>query len=928
MLSFGSLNAGDDRVVKVVYTGTPTLPKANFSASPNPVGVNSSTTFSDTSTGTPTKWWWDFGDGSTSTAQNPSHTYTAGGSYVVSLTASNATGQDSKVVNNFITVNGAPQAAFAADYTYGVVSTSDAPSNGGPQGTLFRDKSTGNPTSWSWNFGDGQASTLQNPTHVYTYTGAPGTWNVTLTATNAYGSTQVTKNALVYVKPVGAKFTMSPATGPAPLTVTFSDCSAGSPTSWSWTFGDGGSSTAQNPTHVYASYGRFTVSLTVYSSLGNDSASQQVTVTPCVLIYPHSWSTSQGPPNGNEAQVSGDMTSLQNEDSDYFVVNSSTIQNASCDPSRGNDPYDAFFAGNISDSGYSAAQIVGMKAEFEGHATGTTLGGSMFLIDAGQTWDPSGAGFSLGTTDSWTTILRNSGAGGLIQGDGTVSFVICAGGSNTASTVYSNVARWWLYLDPSVGAQKPIADFTASTTFGPYPLNVTFTDQSVNLATSWSWTFGDGGTSTAQNPSYTYNSAGVFTVALTATNALGSSTRTKTNDITVVSPNPVASFSASPVTGGAPLAVSFTDTSFNPTSWSWTFGDGGTSPAQNPSHTYTTQGCYTVALTITNPYGNNTCTQNGLIAVGPTTAVIVYPNAWAPVWSRNPYLVSGGLSNLQAQDQSYMDLHSDATNNSYSVQYTAPSGLAPSQVSKLTINYVAHYTGAEPDNTGGGAMYALQSNDTWSETGGYYLGTSDTTYTWSTTNVSNFIDSSGTVGFLTCWGCGVSAGYDILSDLMQFRLDLTNARRAGGQLLGQRYLRRRAVGGHLHRHLHQHPDLVVLELRRLQQFHGAESQPHVQRCGTYTVALTATNASGNNTCTKTGYITATQAAPVANFSGTPTSGNAPLSVTFTDSSTGAPTSWSWDFGDGNTSTAQQPEPQLCQCRRLHGPADGDQQLRQ
>ncbi len=78
--------------------------------------------------------------------------------------------------------------------------------------------------------------------------------------------------------------------------------------------------------------------------------------------------------------------------------------------------------------------------------------------------------------------------------------------------------------------------------------------------------------------------------------------------------------------------------------------------------------------------------------------------------------------------------------------------------------------------------------------------------------------------------------------------------------------------------------------------------------GTYTVALTATNAYGNNTKTQTNYITVTSGggAPVANFSGTPTSGTAPLSVTFTDSSTNSPTSWAWDFGDGSTSTVQNP----------------------
>jgi len=77
--------------------------------------------------------------------------------------------------------------------------------------------------------------------------------------------------------------------------------------------------------------------------------------------------------------------------------------------------------------------------------------------------------------------------------------------------------------------------------------------------------------------------------------------------------------------------------------------------------------------------------------------------------------------------------------------------------------------------------------------------------------------------------------------------------------------------------------------------------------GTYTVALTVTNASGSNTLTRNGYITVgTLTAPVAAFTGTPTTGTAPLAVTFTDQSTNAPTSWNWTFGDGGTSTAQSP----------------------
>ncbi len=167
----------------------------------------------------------------------------------------------------------------------------------------------------------------------------------------------------------------------------------------------------------------------------------------------------------------------------------------------------------------------------------------------------------------------------------------------------------------------PVADFSGSPTSGDAPLLVAFTDLSTNNPSSWSWDFGDGGTSTAQNPSYTYDVAGTYTVSLTASNCAGSNIVTKTGYITVSEPPctetiPVADFSGSPTSGDAPLTVTFTDLSTNnPSSWSWDFGDGGTSTAQNPSYTYSAAGTYTVALTAGNCAGSNTVTKTDYITV-------------------------------------------------------------------------------------------------------------------------------------------------------------------------------------------------------------------------------------------------------------------------------------------------------------------------
>ena len=151
---------------------------------------------------------------------------------------------------------------------------------------------------------------------------------------------------------------------------------------------------------------------------------------------------------------------------------------------------------------------------------------------------------------------------------------------------------------------SPEASFAASPTNGSAPLAVAFTDQSTGTISSWSWNFGDGGSSTSQSPVHTYSSAGVYTVILTVSNSSGASYREST--ITVSAPRPVANFTASPTSGTVPLAVSFTDNSSGGvTGWSWSFGDGGTSVSQNPSHSFTSPGTYTVTLTVSGPGGSS-----------------------------------------------------------------------------------------------------------------------------------------------------------------------------------------------------------------------------------------------------------------------------------------------------------------------------------
>jgi PKD repeat protein len=155
-------------------------------------------------------------------------------------------------------------------------------------------------------------------------------------------------------------------------------------------------------------------------------------------------------------------------------------------------------------------------------------------------------------------------------------------------------------------------------------------DNSTNSPTSWYWYFGDGGTSTDQNPVYEFTEAGTWTVQLTATNDAGSNTSTLSSYITATTLySPVASFTSDVASGTTPLAVQFTDTSTrSPTSWLWSFGDGYTSTLQNPSHTYTGTGSYTVTLTATNAAGS---------AIDTATDYIVGSSAKATTITTTPY---------------------------------------------------------------------------------------------------------------------------------------------------------------------------------------------------------------------------------------------------------------------------------------------------
>lgn len=179
---------------------------------------------------------------------------------------SNSTTGNDETPNNDLK---APVAAFSASPTSGKA----------PLTVTLTDKST-DATSWSWNFGDGSTSAEKNPTHIYS---AAGNYNVVLTVNNEKGSSSKTQNIIVQSEPVPEKilpvanFNANTVSGPAPLSVQFTDISQNA-NGWNWNFGDGATSIEQNPAYTYSSAGNYNVVLTVNNENGSSSKTLNIAV--------------------------------------------------------------------------------------------------------------------------------------------------------------------------------------------------------------------------------------------------------------------------------------------------------------------------------------------------------------------------------------------------------------------------------------------------------------------------------------------------------------------------------------------------------------------------------------------------------------------------------------------------------------------------
>ena len=203
------------------------------------------TSFTDSSTNA-ASWMWDFGDGNTDTTQNPTHTYTGIGTYVVCLTSTSSCGAFTTYCDT-ITVCTPPVSSFASNYM-------------GAGMFNFADSSD-YAQSWTWDFGDGVVDTTQNPSHTYSM---DGTYTVCLITTNFCGSDTQCVPVTACLSTPSAAFSSAVSED----TATFTNASTNASTYW-WDFGDGNTSTMMDPTHIYTMNGDFVVCLSAINGCGD-----------------------------------------------------------------------------------------------------------------------------------------------------------------------------------------------------------------------------------------------------------------------------------------------------------------------------------------------------------------------------------------------------------------------------------------------------------------------------------------------------------------------------------------------------------------------------------------------------------------------------------------------------------------------------------
>ncbi len=572
-----------DSLTRTQYINIFPIPVVNFSATPLSGCVPLTVQFTDLSTAAGssiTSWLWDFGDGTTGTVRNPVHTYTSAGNYNVTLRVTTISGCSKTLTkNNYIHASNGVTANFTNTLPTGCSL---------PVTISFTNTSSGSGTlSYLWDFGDGFTSTLQNPTHTYT---SQGSFTVSLRVTSSTGCiTTITKPNAVVINFIHAGF-MNPASSCINDAVTFTNTSTPTPTSVLWDFGDGTTSTTISPVKTYTATGTYIVKLKAWLGVCVDSAIF------IFNVYPKPTAAfSAINRNACEPPLTVNFTNTSTAPATYFWDFGDGATSATQNPSHTYTTYGSFHVKLI------VTNFVGCSD-------------SLVLNDYIRILPPDASINNLPQSNcaplTWTFSSTVNSPDPVVSyfwdlGDGTTSTL--ANPTNTYPTGSYDIklivttlggCKDTVFMPAGIVADdKPVANFNANPRDVCAKFDVLFNDLSTGNITRWLWDFGDGGTSTVQNPSHHYEDTGLFTIRLIVWNNNCPDTLVLT-DYVHISP-PIAAFN-SIFDCAAPKTFTFTDASIGPDEWHWDFGDGTTSTTQHNVHTFPDTGTFSIQLVVIN----------------------------------------------------------------------------------------------------------------------------------------------------------------------------------------------------------------------------------------------------------------------------------------------------------------------------------------
>jgi gliding motility-associated-like protein len=844
-------------------------PVSSFTTVPASGCTPLAVTYNNTTTATAgNSYTWTFGNGNTSSSQNPGgQTYIANANdstYTIELLVTNSSGCSDSMTQT-VTVHPLPVASF----------TMSADTVCALDNIFFTNASTGINT-YAWTFGDAGTSATTNPVHAYAN---PGNYLVTLIATTNFGCRDtITAPVMVDSIPAVAFSASVECVGDS---TSFTNTSTGSVASWSWNFGDATSGTQQSPSHLYTTAGNYTVTLTAMNFAG---CSSSITHTATVNIVPVAAFASStacvgqstaftdqttGSPNNwtwNYGDLSANGTT-QNPTHVYGAAGTYTTTLVVASGSGCSDTITGTVVVNpVPTAAFSFVSVCANDTTF---FTSTSLGNPTTFF-----WD-----FGDGNQDN----TNNPGPQHIYLTGGSFNVTLTAGYATGCTNTVIVPVTVYPRTVPAFTSNVPCLGGTTN-----------FTDNTTNTPTTWQWDFGDGSpVNSTQNPAHVYAVAGTYPVTLVTSNSFGCVDSITTN--VQVYPLPVANFTADTVCEG--FASAFTDLSTSAVGWSWNFGDLSALGSQaNPTHIYTTQGTYTVTLVVTNPQGCTDTIQQ---------TIVVRPNP-----------VSSFTASIACH--TYPTLYTDNSTSALTWTWDFGDGSplnATQSPSYVFANPGTYNTSLVVSNIYGCTDTSAQQVTVLPQPQAGFVSTtvcaeSATTFTDTTT---------GAPGVWT-WDFGDGSPVDANQDPSHtylvggtYQVTLIAGNSAGcidtlvtsitvNTVPYPAFTANQVCLGNITSFTDQTFDPTPLG-NWLWDFgdgnNSFQSNPNYiyQNPGTYTVTLTVMNTSGCDS-TITGTVTVT-GIPVADFIyDTVCVGSA---TTFTDISTGSPSSWLWDFGDSQTS---------------------------